>query len=972
MAMLVYMKNLSPATKDTDVRKFFDQAEVEISEGGLNISKSKDGTAFVNFSSSQDLLEAVKLDGQELLGRPVKLLLITVEEKEEILTEIRKEELLAATRPKTGSSERGKQGVKAGGGGGASMGSSRDSTYEDYLMVSGLPSNVRRKNLIDFLEANPPMIAKNGIVIRPTEGDENRVVAFVKFIKEESFNRGLTKNGESYNGEEVFVRQSGRQEFEKEMANSGLNDSKKPVDSRKRSHDETAEDDTKGKKAKPSNEEEGEAYYTIVKNLFGDIRPNALKEVFGWIEYDKIVLRPDKKDISKCVAFMKFSDSESYEKALNANREYLQGQQIFVKPYTEGGFEAERRQHGTHADRLAMADLYLFITNIEGSVSERDLRKFFGRKIWDAIPDDGMLMRPDLKFPQKQVAYINFRTKEAYETILNTENRFLNGKWIVVKKSSEKQFMIQRRFIEEENQQMQGYGDFNRGGPNFDRPMSGGVGGNGWNGNRGPNNFGGYDSNMRGPGNAGFGGDMGAGNNFMGQAPCCILVNNLPSHADIKWVHQLFDDCPIKVSQTRLVCEGMLPLYAYVELQTEMDLARACSRDGRRFESVVISVRKVLHEAVERDLNTLPPRMRVSKMKMEDWFGAQGQQNAFKDPFVEPRQDTSHSQDFGQTDNYNYNQQDRKPYNYGNNYSDQGADVWSDPQMGDQSNTPNAVLAAIRELENACGNNVEVVELKVLPHKLSHDSVYEWLKQQPGNLEVVGKNSDIVNFGNSQVEIILIAVKSFTTALPKWAFIGKVICEIKHRSQRNACPGCRRLDHRTVSEGCPANADNSDVIYFDAADHPFSPLHMSMMPFVFKGKSFINILQAYLWEECHQLGLGDVRNGILRTHDPRMSNLKEFIFAIPKLEALNWEMKSYEVLGNLYKLKWEVCPEFREALYDTGNKMLVFANSRCSLGVGIQPANLVRKINPMYYQGENIIGKIIMNIREEKNHLYRE
>lgn len=92
---------------------------------------------------------------------------------------------------------------------------------------------------------------------------------------------------------------------------------------------------------------------------------------------------------------------------------------------------------------------------------------------------------------------------------------------------------------------------------------------------------------------------------------------------------------------------------------------------------------------------------------------------------------------------------------------------------------------------------------------------------------------------------------------------------------------------------------------------------------------------------------------------------KSFGRKVEKFDDKIWNEKKEDVMRQILRAKFSQNPEIRKKLLDTGDKILAEANPRDNYwGIGTSSTTSIAK-NPSKWKGENKLGKLLMELREE-------
>ncbi len=85
-----------------------------------------------------------------------------------------------------------------------------------------------------------------------------------------------------------------------------------------------------------------------------------------------------------------------------------------------------------------------------------------------------------------------------------------------------------------------------------------------------------------------------------------------------------------------------------------------------------------------------------------------------------------------------------------------------------------------------------------------------------------------------------------------------------------------------------------------------------------------------------------------------------------KVDTIAWnDQKRINMMEKVLEIKYEQCPEFREKLLSTMNKLLVEATTNEFWASGLKPRETM-SLQPHEWPGQNMLGKLLMKLRSNK------
>ncbi len=126
----------------------------------------------------------------------------------------------------------------------------------------------------------------------------------------------------------------------------------------------------------------------------------------------------------------------------------------------------------------------------------------------------------------------------------------------------------------------------------------------------------------------------------------------------------------------------------------------------------------------------------------------------------------------------------------------------------------------------------------------------------------------------------------------------------------------------------------------------------------------------YRWVEQYMMSqkailFGDAvtNTKILRAHSPM--ECKDLGKEVTPYDEETWDAKRYEIVLRANRAKYEQHPELMEKLLETGDTILAEASPKDGVWGIKMSAEKARKVSPEQWKGENLLGKVLMELREE-------
>lgn len=164
----------------------------------------------------------------------------------------------------------------------------------------------------------------------------------------------------------------------------------------------------------------------------------------------------------------------------------------------------------------------------------------------------------------------------------------------------------------------------------------------------------------------------------------------------------------------------------------------------------------------------------------------------------------------------------------------------------------------------------------------------------------------------------------------------------------------------------PTNLDYSNYIFFWGEKNNFGFLS-NFFPTEFEdgGVKFICSEQYFMKkkQELFDSTNSSLAELILSSTEPRQ--IKQFGRMVKNFNEEVWSEHKYQIMYLAVKNKFLGNPELAKRLIDTGDKILVEASPYDRIwGIGM-PATAAVKIPESDWPGENLLGQILMEVRDE-------
>ena len=196
-------------------------------------------------------------------------------------------------------------------------------------------------------------------------------------------------------------------------------------------------------------------------------------------------------------------------------------------------------------------------------------------------------------------------------------------------------------------------------------------------------------------------------------------------------------------------------------------------------------------------------------------------------------------------------------------------------------------------------------------------------------------------------------------ALPNRIQIGEYPCRVVYPNINSVCDRCTQRGHRTQNTFmCEAYEPDQDDIHFfrDGILSNFSETELT-----YQNIKFPTAEHAYQWAACVEALRDDLAEEVIQAASPHVAKKIANVLKTPDSE---WHHQKYNVMEKVLIAKAEASAEFRAALLQTDDKLLVEARPDEWWGSGLS-YSLTLTTKPVFYPGNCWLGEILMNLRAE-------
>ena len=262
-------------------------------------------------------------------------------------------------------------------------------------------------------------------------------------------------------------------------------------------------------------------------------------------------------------------------------------------------------------------------------------------------------------------------------------------------------------------------------------------------------------------------------------------------------------------------------------------------------------------------------------------------------------------------------------------------------------------------------NNVqnERIVFKDIPVWESDQLIYNYLIDFP-NVDPVGavqfSKSPYSNFMNGDRFIYVRG--QFSPPFERNVMLGDYPVRIWHTSQSRSCLRCHLDDHSTnQTDKCAAYRPHQNDV--EPFKHPNNVL-TNYYPCDIKldGQVFKSAEHCYLWHKCTDLMEPELAERVFSASTPEEAKRISTELGTQK-DLTDWDNKKIDIMRKILLAKLDSCNLYRNVLLKSGDKILVESTKDKFWGSNMSHF-LVKTTDPIFYPGENQLGRLHMQIRD--------
>ena len=140
------------------------------------------------------------------------------------------------------------------------------------------------------------------------------------------------------------------------------------------------------------------------------------------------------------------------------------------------------------------------------------------------------------------------------------------------------------------------------------------------------------------------------------------------------------------------------------------------------------------------------------------------------------------------------------------------------------------------------------------------------------------------------------------------------------------------------------------------------PCQWSYVEFEIDGIQFTCTEQAMMYLKAMLFNDHPVAHSILSADHPK--KYKSLGRKVKNFDESKWESNKFDIVERVNYAKFDQNPLFKQALLNTGNRLLIEASPLDSIwGIGVDPKTALSLLESQF-KGQNLLGKALMKVRE--------
>ena len=202
----------------------------------------------------------------------------------------------------------------------------------------------------------------------------------------------------------------------------------------------------------------------------------------------------------------------------------------------------------------------------------------------------------------------------------------------------------------------------------------------------------------------------------------------------------------------------------------------------------------------------------------------------------------------------------------------------------------------------------------------------------------------------------------FSPPFDRNVMLGDYPVRIWHTSQSRSCLRCHLDDHSTnQTDKCAAYRPHQNDV--EPFKHPNNVL-TNYYPCDIKldGQVFKSAEHCYLWHKCTDLMEPELAERVFSASTPEEAKRISTELGTQK-DLTDWDNKKIDIMRKILLAKLDSCNLYRNVLLKSGDKILVESTKDKFWGSNMSHF-LVKTTDPIFYPGENQLGRLHMQIRD--------
>ena len=131
----------------------------------------------------------------------------------------------------------------------------------------------------------------------------------------------------------------------------------------------------------------------------------------------------------------------------------------------------------------------------------------------------------------------------------------------------------------------------------------------------------------------------------------------------------------------------------------------------------------------------------------------------------------------------------------------------------------------------------------------------------------------------------------------------------------------------------------------------------------YKGNTFHTTEQAFMWAKAQLFGDKNSARLILAEKNP--AKAKQLGRGVKGFNPTHWDINKEFLMYEVNLAKYSQFEDYRKILLSTGDKQIAETNGKDTVwGIGLY-ANDSRVLDEKQWRGQNLLGKVLMRVREE-------